>query len=413
MAFEDDVLRHAEQIKTRVAYVKGEEASKQALVVPFLQVLGYDVWDPREVQPEYIADFAKKKSNGQMEKIDYAIHLGGAPAIFIECKAADRDLDDHDAQLARYFNATPSVRVAILTNGIRLKVFTDLQQPNIMDDKPWLDVDLRTIKQAEIDALKRFRKADFAPDQIVGLAEEMVYYNVLVSFVAQQLRDPSEAFVRFVAGEIATIGRITAKIVERLTPILRKAIQTAIVEHVARSFNREPEAQPTEAPSAAPQQQPAAAQTLATPAGEAREGVVTTAEELEAFAIIAGIVREIIPEAAVSYRDSKSYFTIIQKNIRKWFVRLGVEKQPFWIAFRHVKVDEARKLAPGIEVSDGGAFGDCRFMIKTLSELNKLRAVILASYNAEAARVADDTEGNIDIAVSPDQPSSIDPRRAH
>ena len=133
MAFEDDITRHADQIKSRLPYIKGEEATKQAIVVPLLQVLGYDVWDPREVQPEYIADFAKKKSNGQMEKIDYAVHLNGVPEIFIECKSADRELDDHDAQLARYFNATPSVRVAILTNGVRLKVFTDLQTNHIED----------------------------------------------------------------------------------------------------------------------------------------------------------------------------------------------------------------------------------------------------------------------------------------
>ena len=138
MAFEDDILKHVDQIKNRIPHIRGEEATKQALVIPFLQVLGFDVYDPREVQPEYIADFAKKKSNGQMEKIDYAIRINGEPAIFIECKPVDAGLDDYDTQLARYFNSTPSVRVAILTNGARFKVFTDLQQPNLMDEKPCL-----------------------------------------------------------------------------------------------------------------------------------------------------------------------------------------------------------------------------------------------------------------------------------
>jgi len=398
MAFEEDITRHAEQIKTRLPHIKGEEASKQALVVPFLQVLGYDVWDPREVQPEYIADFAKKKTSGQMEKIDYAVHLGGVPIIFIECKTAERDLDGHDAQLARYFNATPSVRLAILTNGVRLKVFTDLQQPNIMDDKPWMDVDLRSVKPAEIDALKRFRKADFAADQVVSLAEEMVYYNVLVQFMALQLREPSEAFVRFVAGEIPTIGRITSKIVERLGPVLRKAIQTSIVEHVARSFGREPDPV-IEVP----------AQVVVTPTvvagGEAREGVVTTADELQCFAMISGMVKELHPDAVVSYRDSKSYFTvIIQKNLRKWFVRLGVERQPFWVALRHIKVEEARRLCPGVEVSEGGGYGDCRFTIKALPELAKLRSVILASYKAEAARVVEELESDVPPGEPPSGP---------
>ncbi len=391
MAFEDEITRHAEQIKTRLPFIKGEEATKQALVMPFLQVLGYDIWDPREVQPEYIADFAKKKTNGQMEKIDYAIHLGGAPAAFIECKAADKELDQHDAQLARYFNATPSVRVGILTNGVRLKIFTDLQQPNIMDDKPWLDVDLRSVRQAEIDALKRLRKADFDAGQVVSLAEEMVYYNVIVAFVAEQLLDPSEAFVRFIAEKIPNVGRITSKIVERLTPIIRKAIQSSIVAQFERSFSRDPEPVITESPQPSPAQVSAV---VVPAAGETKEGVVTTPEELECFSMISTMIKEVNPDAIVLYRDSKTYFTIMQKNVRKWFIRLGVERQPYWIAFRHVKVEDAKRLCPGFEVIDGNQFGDCRFTIKEISDLKKLRSVIVAAYDAEARRIVEEAESS-------------------
>lgn len=394
MAFEDDLTRHAEQIKVRLPHIKGEEGTKQALVVPFLQVLGYDVWDPREVQPEYIADFAKKRSNGQMEKIDYALHINGAVAVFIECKAADKELDDHDGQLARYFNATPSVRVAVLTNGVRLKIFTDLLQQNIMDAKPWLDVDLRELKQAEIDALKKLRKNDFGPDQVVSLAEEMVYYNTIVAFMSTQLRDPNDAFVRFVANEIPTIGRVTQKVVDRLTPIIRKAIQTSILQQVARSLNRQTEPAILEAQLVAPEAAPeAAAPAISAPVAEVREGVITTAEELECFGSISKMIKEVNPLAVVSFRDSKSYFTIMQKNVRKWFVRLGVERQPYWVAVRHVKVDEAKRLCPGVEVSDGGQLGDCRFTIKSIGDLNKLRSVILVSYEAELARASDVDDG--------------------
>lgn len=390
MAFEEEIARHADQIKTRLPFIKGEEAAKQALVIPLLQVLGYDVWDPREVQPEYIADFAKKKSNGQMEKIDYALHIEGAPVVFIECKAADKELDEHDSQLARYFNATPSVRVAILTNGVRLKIFTDLQKPNIMDDRPWLDVDLRNLKQAEIDALKKLRKADFGASQVVNLAEEMVFYNAITSYIAIQIQEPSESFVRFVARDaIPAIGSITTKVVERLTPVVRKAIEGSIVAKFKRSFSIEPEPVLVEAAQLSATQAPVVVVPLA---AEAREGVVTTPEELECFSMISKIIREVNPDAVVAYRDSKSYFTIIQKNVRKWFARLGVERQPYWVAFRHVKVEEAKRLCPGVEVAEGGQVGDCRFTIKTTTDLNKLRSVILAAFNAEAARVVEDAE---------------------
>lgn len=237
MAFDDDFAHHVDQIKLRLPHISGEEATKQSLVVPLFQMLGYDVWNPLEVQPEYGADFSKSVKKGQLEKVDYALKINNEPVIFVECKTANIALDAHDGQLSRYFNATPSVRVGILTNGIRIKVFTDLQQPNIMDDKPWMDFDLRTAKQAEIDALKKFRKTEFAADQVVGLAEEMLYYNVLVPFIASQLVDPSDKLVRLVAEEIPSIKRIDKKVIDRLTPILRKAIQSAILDHVARSFN--------------------------------------------------------------------------------------------------------------------------------------------------------------------------------
>jgi hypothetical protein len=200
MAFQDDLSRHVEQIRSRLPHIRGEEATKQALIIPLLQLLGYDVFDPREVKPEFIADFAVKRA-GQLEKIDYAICDNGNPVLFIECKSHDQELTDHTGQLARYFNATPSVRIAVITNGVRLKVFTDLQQPNLMDTRPWLEIDLMNLKPVELDALHRLRKTEYAADVVVALTEEMVFYSAMVAYVAQQLREPAEAFVKHVAGE--------------------------------------------------------------------------------------------------------------------------------------------------------------------------------------------------------------------
>jgi len=390
MAFEDDFARHIDQIKARLPHIRGEEATKQSLVIPLFHVLGYDVWNPVEVQPEYGADFNKSPNKkGQFTKVDYALKIDGNPVIFVECKSVDVALDTHDGQLAYYFNATPSVRVGILTNGVRIKVFTDLQQPNVMDEKPWMDFDIRSAKQAEVDALKRFRKTEFTAEQIVGLAEEMVYYNVLVPFIASQLRDPGEKLVRLVAEEIPSIKRIDKKVVDRLTPILKKAIQSAILDHVARSFSTQPQPEPT--PAAAPVEQAAAGGAGATSAPEAsRDGIVTTPEELEVHGIVSKIVKEKFPDAVVQYRDAKTYFTIMQNNLRKWFIRLGIEKAPFWISFRHVKVETAQALCPGFEVT--GGTGDAKVAIKGVADVHKLKPVILASYEAELLRVGDPAE---------------------
>lgn len=392
MPFEDDFARHIDQIKARLPHVRGEEATKHSLVIPLFHVLGYDVWNPLEVQPEYGADFNKAPNKrGQQAKVDYALKIDGNPVIFIECKSVEVPLDTHDGQLAYYFNATSSVRVGILTNGVRIKVFTDLQQPNVMDEKPWMDFDIRSAKQAEIDALKKFRKTEFTAEQIVGLAEEMVYYNVLVPFVASQLRDPGEKLVRLVAEEIPSIKRIDKKVVDRLTPVLKKAIQSAILDHVARSFSTHAQPDLASPPAQAQGDAPAtAAATAGTSVETARDGIVTTPEELEVYGLVSTIVREKFPEAVVQYRDAKTYFTIMQNNLRKWFIRLGIEKAPFWISFRHLKPEQAAALCPGIDVS-GGA-GDAKVAIKGVADVPGLKPLILASYEAEQARVNDPAE---------------------
>ena len=115
---------------------KGEEATKQAMVLPMLDALGYDIWNPSEVCPEYDADFAIKKA-GQKERVDTAILLSNTPRIYIEIKSVDESLDGHEGQLARYFNATPAVTLGILTNGMEWRFFTDTGDPNVMDSQPF------------------------------------------------------------------------------------------------------------------------------------------------------------------------------------------------------------------------------------------------------------------------------------
>lgn len=179
----------------------------------------------------------------------------------------------------------------------------------------------------------------------------------------------------------------------RLTPILRKALQSAIVDQVARSLDRsselvsEPEpAAPARAPAAVLPIKSAPASTASTHAAEPRAGVVTTPDEIEANRLIVTWVREASANAPLGYRDSKSYFTVHQDNVRKWFVRLGLEEKPMWVALRHIKPDEAKNLAPGVEVAESARFGDSRLLLTSLADLSKLRTVIIAAYEREAAR---------------------------
>jgi hypothetical protein len=254
-----------------------------------------------------------------------------------------------------------------------------------MDAKPWLDIDLLNLKPTDLDALRRFRRPDFVPDEIVRLAEEMVYFNAMLAIVGAQLREPNESFVRWIAGELPAVGRVTTKLIERLSPILRKAVHSAIVDHVARSFER-----PAESVAV-----PAAESVVSTPeqvvsaSAEGRTGIVTTPEELEVARLVSTWVHEVWPDAAVVPRDSKSYFMLHQGNVRKWFMRIQLERRPAWVQLRHLKVEEARTLVPGFEVADL-LQGGVRLTLPALADLPKLRSAVIQAFAREAARVGDD-----------------------
>jgi len=396
MAFTDDLSVHADQITDRLPHLRGEESTKHALIVPFLQVLGWDVFNPREVQPEFEADFAVKRS-GQKEKVDYAVFSNGDPVLLIEAKTAGETLVDHGGQLGRYFNALPSVRIGLITDGVRVRVFGDLRQPNVMDKEPWLDIDLRSLKPAEIDALRKFRKNDFSTDDVISLAEEMVYYNAMVEFIRTHIRDPGEPFIRFVASELPNVGRVTQKLVERLRPIFKKALQAAILEHVARSFDTEEESPATVPVPAAKEPKPEQALEEAATAN----GVITTEDEIFCFRCIHDWIREMHPDAQIAYRDSKNYFTVHQNNLRKYFLRMNVTDPPFWIAFRNLSSDELTRLAPGFVVASLSI--GTRVTLDTVEDLPKLRTAVLAEYQAELSRVGEtqgEDVGTVDTEVS-------------
>ena len=73
--FSDSLSALAQKVRNQRDAIQTEEATKTAFVMPFIStVLGYDVFDPLEVVPEFTADVGIKRG----EKIDYAIELLGA-----------------------------------------------------------------------------------------------------------------------------------------------------------------------------------------------------------------------------------------------------------------------------------------------------------------------------------------------
>ncbi|MBZ5713996.1 type I restriction enzyme HsdR N-terminal domain-containing protein [Nannocystis pusilla] len=242
-AFHDQFLKLAEQIRRRLPHVHGEESTKQALILPFIGALGYDIYDPTEIRPEYVADFAKKRPGGPAEKVDYAIHLGGTPVIFVECKSADVALHNFSGQLARYFNATPACPVAVLTNGVKYMFFTDLEEKNILGEKPFFEFDVLSFTEADVEVLETFSRERFNPGGVREQAEEIIYTSKISGYMGSILRNPPESFTRFVLGELSVFAgkRLTPRVIEKFTPTIKRAIQATLLDMATRSIKDQAE----------------------------------------------------------------------------------------------------------------------------------------------------------------------------
>ena len=310
MDFKDLIRMLGDRVQQLKAQVTTEEATKNAFIMPFIKELGYDVFNPLEVVPEFVADVGIKVG----EKIDYAIMKDGAPVILIECKSHTAPLNIHNAsQLFRYFHTT-SAKFSILTNGIEYRFYTDLVAPNKMDEKPFFTFDITDIKDAQIEELKKFHKAYFDFENIVNTASELKYTNELKQLIHQELQAPTPDFTKHFARQVYP-GMITQKVLDQFAALTRKSFQQyindLITERLKSALSKEATVQTAAEIPEADQ-----------PLGDESK-IVTTAEELEGFMIVKTILRQAIPVARIAYRDAQSYFAILlDNNNRKTICRL-------------------------------------------------------------------------------------------
>ncbi|WP_308465428.1 type I restriction enzyme HsdR N-terminal domain-containing protein [Rathayibacter soli] len=309
----------ATKVRNQSGFIQTEEATKNAFVMPFLAtVLGYDVFDPLEVVPEFTADIGLKKG----EKIDYAIMRDGEVQILVECKSSTIPLDlEHASQLFRYFAAT-NARIALLTNGQVYNFYTDLDAPNRMDDKPFLVLDLAEIDPVLVAELSKLTKDTFDLDSVISAAEELKYVSQIKRAIGAEFRDPSDDWVKFFTSRVYP-GSFTQKVREQFTGLVAKAASQYLNDQVngrlktALGTNEFTSAEVSDDPK--PHQSSDAVE------NDARHNtdIVTTPDELEGYAIVKAIgCSEVKPERIAS-RDAKSYFAILlDDNNRKPIARL-------------------------------------------------------------------------------------------
>lgn len=316
-----DFIDYLRVLSTRISNTKNiiqtEEATKNAMIMPFIQILGYNVFDPMEVTPELVADVGTKKG----EKVDYAILRDGKPIILFECKKSGADLHiNHASQLFRYFHVTEA-RFGVLTNGLVYRFFTDLEQPNKMDEKPFFEFNILDFKERDVEELKKFAKAAFDLDTILTTANDLKYTRAIQTRLAEWMLNPAEDFVRLVSADLLGNKRFTPAVRDQFTVITKRAFEQLVGERINERLKG------AMTPESVTVSDPPISGVVSVPA-EATSSPAdsqhnTSAEELEGFHIVRAILREVVSTKRVVMRDAQSYCAILlDDNNRKPICRL-------------------------------------------------------------------------------------------
>ena len=325
--FKDTILQLAEKINKLRDNIGTEEATKNAFVMPMLNALGYDVFNPLEVLPEFTCDIGTKKG----EKIDYAILKDGNPIMLIEAKHWKQELTLYDNQLLRYFHVS-TARFGVLTNGIIYRFYTDIDKENVMDEKPFLEIDLENLTDIKIEQLKKFHKSYFNESDILSTANELKLTIAVKNIVKREFSEPSDEFTRYFVKE-TNEGHYTSKLVETYKSILKKCIQNYINDIISDRLNiaiensKETNDMKEKLENSEEMQEGASSTSEDT-------GIVTLQEELDAYNIVRSILRKYVDVSRITYTDYKSYFVISLVNSSwYWICRINVMKTMIQIGF--------------------------------------------------------------------------------
>lgn len=332
MDFKEKLLTLAERVGRLKEQIHTEEATKMSFIMPFLNALGYDVYDPMQVTPECVCDYGTKKN----EKIDYTVNIEGEPIMIIECKHWEQDLDKHKAQLFRYYQVSPA-KFGLLTNGIVYKFFTDLETPNKMDDMPFFEVNILELRDSHIDKLREFSKDKYDVNTILNSANELKYVNAIRTLVNSLATAPTDDYVRFLAKQIYE-GVVTAKVIEEFRPMIVRAHNQVIADNVNLRLKS---AFAPEVPSVEPASEAPAQET------EVDNKIITTEDEIQGYYIVKAILASTLDIERVTMRDAQSYCAILcDNNNRRPLCRLHFNaKQKYVEIFDDSKVGKREPIS--------------------------------------------------------------------
>lgn len=302
-----------ENLAVKISVLKNkdvsEEPTKMSLIVPFLQILDYDVFNLDEVEPEFTADFGTKKG----EKVDYAIFKNGEPKILIECKPINEKLNIHNSQLFRYYSTT-TAKYAILTNGEIYEFYTDIDKSNIMDSKPFMVINLSNLLDDDVNQLSKFHKDFFNERKIYDSATNLKYINEIKELILKDLENPSEDFIKYYTNKLYN-GKNTEKVINTFSNYIKTAFKNVINidfdKKIKKIVNDSKENEDNNE--------------------ENKSKIETTDFELDSFFTIKSILRDKYSNYIdkLGYRDTINYLNVYVNGPKNTLVRLylnGINK---------------------------------------------------------------------------------------
>ncbi len=324
--FRSRFVSHAQLAVERAGRAQTEAATNQYLVLPFFQLLGYDPLDPDEVVPEAHASFSDKFRN----RVDFAICLDKIPVIAVESKKVGSLVEANRGELKGYFNAVPSVKLGILTDGLTFQLFTDTSAENMMDDEPFAVVDLAEAARDQVDAnaldaLMRLRKGTFDPANVGADARRKMHVAAYADALQRMLANPDERFVRVMMDVASIEGRRTSRMVEEHAPLVREAADTMLDRKILERVGFAERSDLVRISAESPAATAASAEATPEPVAAVESGVVTTETERQVFDYVRARLPFLIERDEDLYQklshirsvDHKTVFCVFYRQERK------------------------------------------------------------------------------------------------
>jgi len=319
----ESIKQVSQKVKQYKDNINTEQSTIQSLIMPFFQALGYDTYNPLEVVPEFTADIAGISNK---EKVDIAIMMNGKPLIVIECKSCNTKLEKHSGQLTKYFNATDA-KFAILTNGIIYQFFTDLDKTNIMDTTPFLEFDILNMKDELLPEIMKFHKNHFDTDNILNAAQELKYTRLIKEYLHKQTHEPDKEFVRMIIRDAIYADKepkpiVTQKMIDMFMPLTKHSFVHFLNEQATERLQA---AIHSRADDDSDDDEAKKANVINEQEDQKPTTIETTLEELEGYAIVKSILRDMIDADRLTYRHAQKYMVVLFDNnknkriCRLWF----------------------------------------------------------------------------------------------